>query len=187
MENNTAEIRLAELAVQKTQNPRVKEFAEGLLRDHNNAAGRIRELRDARLADSMSPNRKVNTKTATRMATADVKFTPEQQQVLDKLAMLSGVNFDREFIGLMVRHHQHAIRDYQLQSRAHGYSPTGNKQQPTSSQGDLQKPLAPDQKRYSSEELRRDVDTAEFAKAMLPVLERHLDQAEQIQKLLPRT
>src|SRR5437870_13683171 len=49
MEVNAAEVQLGQMAVNKTQNARVKDFAEMLVKDHNEALDKIRELREARM------------------------------------------------------------------------------------------------------------------------------------------
>jgi predicted outer membrane protein len=48
MEMNAAEVQLGEMAMSKSQNPRVKDFADMLVRDHKQAMDKIRELREAR-------------------------------------------------------------------------------------------------------------------------------------------
>jgi predicted outer membrane protein len=53
MEMNTVEVRLAETAAGKTQNAKVKDFAQMLVQDHNQTLDEIRQLRDGRLADSI--------------------------------------------------------------------------------------------------------------------------------------
>src|SRR4029079_15996679 len=51
MEMNQAEIRISDLAAKKAQNPRVKQYAQMLVKDHTQSLEKIRQLRDARLAD----------------------------------------------------------------------------------------------------------------------------------------
>jgi len=185
MEMNTVEVRLAEMAAGKTQNAQLKQFAQMLVQDHQQALDEIRELRDTRLADSISAKNQVDIKTA--KTAAEVQLTPEHQRASEKLSTLSGAEFDREFIDLIVREHRQAIHDYEAQSRAHGNAISSNKQRaPESSQNiSRQKPSAPDQqKKYSTAELRRDVDTIDFANATLPTLRQHLEQAEAIQREL---
>ena len=188
MEMNTAEVQLAEMAVNKTQNPQVKEYAEMLVRDHNKALDEIKQLRDARLADSLSSSKsQVDTKTAT--TTADIKLTPEHQRTVERLSKLSGPEFDRAFMDVMVREHRMAIKDFEAQTRAHGNTISSTKPKDTTTgQGTTtrEKPTAPDQKKYSRSELSLDLDTAQFASAALPMLRQHLQQAEAIQRALPQ-
>ena len=48
VEMNTAEIDLAEMAIAKTHNPKIKEFAQMVLRDHTEALNKAKELMNAR-------------------------------------------------------------------------------------------------------------------------------------------
>jgi len=185
MESNTFEVRLAEMAVNKTQNNRMKDFAQVIVRDHTQAIDQMKKLRDARMADSVSSKGQVDNNNTTKKA-PDVQLTPEHQRTLDRLASLSGADFDREFVDVMVRDHRQDIRDFEAQSRAHGNVTTSNPQKSTGAgqAPTRNKPAAADQKNYSHSELNRDLDTAEFAASMLPTLRQHLDQAEAIQKEL---
>jgi predicted outer membrane protein len=166
MEMNTAEVRMGELGIDKAQNSRVKDFAQMVVRDHNQSLDKIKQL----MADRGVKD------------TGNVKLTPEDQRTYDRLSKLSGADFDREFMATMVSAHRDAIRVFEAQSRAHGNAVTTNKQT-DSTTTDRQKPAAPDQK-YSRADLARDMDTAEFAKATLPTLRQHLQQAEEIQRSL---
>lgn len=187
MESNTFEVRLGEMAVNKTQNNQVKEFAQMIVRDHTQAIDQMKKLRDARMADSVSSKGQVDTKTTKN--TPDVQLTPEHQRTLDRLASLSGADFDREFMDMMVRDHRENIRDFEAHSRAHGNVISSNPQKSTGAgqATTRNKPAAADPKNYSHSELNRDLDTAEFAASMLPTLRQHLDQAEAIQRELQQT
>jgi len=179
MEMNTAEIRIAELAVDKTQNPNIKTFAQMVIRDHNQALARLRNLRDNRLASSVAGKTDIDQKTAKSIA--DVSLTPQDQQTLDRLSKLSGVDFDHEFMNTMIQDHREAIRVLEAQSKAHGAN-AGAKEPGTAS--GREKPAAADRTNYSITELRRDLDTSDFAIATLPVMRQHLQNAEDIQKQL---
>jgi len=182
-ELNTAGVRFADMAPSRTQNPRIKEFAQMLVQDHNQALDEISELRDTRLADSLLGKKQIDSKTA--KVAAAVQLTSEHQRALEKLSNLSGADFDREFIDLIVRDHRQAIRDFESQSHVHGNAVGVTQQKDTESVQYRQKPSAPDQQRkYSIAELRRDIDTVDFANAVLPTLRAHLQQAEAIQREL---
>jgi predicted outer membrane protein len=177
VEMNTAVVRFAEMAANRTQNPKIKEFAQMLVRDHNQALDEISELRDTRLADSLFDKNQIDSKIA--KAAAAVQLTPEHQRASEKLSSLSGADFDREFIDLIVRDHRQAIRDFESQSHVHGNAGSSNQQKSTEAVQNRQKPSPPDQQRkYSTAELRRDIDTVDFANATLPTLREHLQQAE---------
>jgi predicted outer membrane protein len=183
MEMNTAEIRMAELAVDKAQNPNIKDFAQMVIRDHNQALARLRELRDNRLALSISGKTDIDQKTTKNIA--DVSLTPQDQQMLDRLSKLSGADFDREFMNTMIQDHREGIRVFDAQSKAHGANPGGKQPAATSGQNTTrEKPEPADRKNYSMAELKRDLDTADFASATLPTMQQHLQKAEDIQKQL---
>jgi predicted outer membrane protein len=183
MEMNTAEIRMAELAVDKTTNPNIKDFAQMVIRDHNQVLARLRNLRDNRLASSVAGKTDIDQKTTKSIA--DVSLTPQDQQTLDKLSKLSGADFDREFMNTMIQDHREAIRVLEAQSKAHGAN-AGAKQPGTASGQNTtrEKPAAADRTNYSIAELRRDIDTSDFAIATLPTMRQHLQNAEDIQKQL---
>ena len=185
IETNTAEVQFAQMAASKSQNPRVKDFAETLIRDHNEALSQLKGLRDARIADSVSTKNQVSG-SAAKAANADVQLTAEHRRTSERLGMLSGADFDREFIDVMVRAHRAGIRDFEAQSHIHGNGATSSNKQKTDSTEAIarQKPSDSDSKQYSRDDLRRDVDTADFAEATLPTLKHHLEQAESIQKEL---
>ena len=170
MEMNTAEVRFAELAVNKAQNARVKEFAQMLVQDHKQAMTKINDLRNARLATS------INGSTLSDRAlknVADAPLTAEHRRSLERLTSLSGADFDSEFAKLMVNEHREAIRMFEAQTRVHGNAaakaaPNATRQKPSD-------------QRSSTADLAKDVDTAEFAQATLPTLRHHLEQAQSIQ------
>src|SRR5262249_37926424 len=125
MEMNQAEEKIGALAVQKAQNPRVKDYAQMLVKDHSESLDKIRQLRDARLADTTSAKTTGNTNIKNA---ADVQLNAQHQGALDKLSGLSGADFDREFIIIMVNDHREAIRIFDAQTRVHGNAVTAKKQ-----------------------------------------------------------
>src|SRR5215471_7490278 len=180
MEMNTAEIRMAELAVDKTQNPNLKDFAQMVIRDHNQALARLRNLRDNRLASSVAGKTEIDQKTTKSIA--DVSLTPQDQLTLDRLSKLLGADFDREFMNAMIQDHREAIRVLEAQSKAHGAN--AGAKEPTSGQTTTREKPAADRTNYSIAELRRDLDTSDFAIATLPTMRQHQQNAENIQKQL---
>ena len=192
METNAAEVRLGQMAVNKTQNPRVKDFAEMLVKDHNEALDKIRGLRTGRLTTRITTDN--TTSASTRdldrnpRSAADITLTPDDQRTANRLSSLSGTDFDREFINEMVRGHRAAIRDFEAQSHVHGNgSVTRNQTGTTTGQETTrQKPTSSDHPYYSQADLTRDVDTADFARDILPTLRHHLEEAEAIQRELQR-
>ena len=182
MEMNIAEIRMAELAVDRAQNPNVKNFAQMVIRDHNQSLARVRNLRDNRLALSVAGKTDIDQKTTKSIA--DVSITPQDQQTLDRLSKLSGADFDREFMNTMIQDHREAIRVLEAQSKAHGANSDAKQPGTASGQTKTREKPAADRTNYSIEELRRDLDTSDFAIATLPMMRQHLQNAEDIQKQL---
>jgi predicted outer membrane protein len=182
MEMNAAEVRLGEMALNKTQNAQVKDFAEMLVRDHMEALDKVKELRDARTTTSANTDEEARRSVDIHRDIKDVPLTPQHQRLSERLSALSGTLFDREFINEMLRAHRDAISDFEAQSHAHGNGPITSNRKDSGTAGQIarQKPGP----RYSEDDLSRDVDTADFAREMLPILRHHLEEAEAIQRQL---
>ena len=89
-EANFAEVELGKMAAGKATNPRVKEFAEMMVKDHTDG------LEKVRAADSSIPS--------------DLKMNAKHQQAYDRLSKLSGAEFDREYMKAMTMDHQEDVR-----------------------------------------------------------------------------
>src|SRR5262245_18463990 len=76
-EANLAEIELGKLAQGKATNPRIKEFADMMVKDHTEGLVKVRA------ADSNLPS--------------DIKLNSKHQLTYDRLSKLSGAEFDREY------------------------------------------------------------------------------------------
>ena len=195
MEINKAEMQLAEMAMNKSQNARVKDFADMIVRDHKEAMDKLRALHEARMAGQTGSTTGSSPSGATNRTTrnaiqggTDVPLTPEHKRVADRLASLSGANFDREFINEMVRGHREAIQLFEAQTHVHNTGGATTRNQPDTTSGQQtarQKPTLGDQK-YSRSDLNKDTDTADFARDMLPTLRHHLEEAESIQRELQK-
>ena len=85
-------------------------------------------------------------------------LTTEQQQMSDQLSQLSGAEFDKAYMDAMVRDHQQAIRAFQKVENTGGGSTR-------------QKP--------GTDNTKSDAD---IAREMLPTLQKHLTEAEQINR-----
>ena len=95
---NMAEIALGRLATQKSQNPEVKRFVQRLIADHTQANTALKPL------------------ASKKNITLPLDVKPEQKETYDRLAKLSGAEFDREFMALMVTNHQKSEAAYQAES-----------------------------------------------------------------------
>jgi len=94
---NLAEIDMARLAMQKTQNPDVKDYAHMIESDHTNA---LEDLTDLMRDKGMSPPN---------------ALTPETKMDIEKMTALSGPELDREFANSMVADHQKAVEMFRDQ------------------------------------------------------------------------
>jgi len=89
IESNVAEVEMGKMASSKATNPRVKEFAEMMVKDHTEAVNKLQALPGA---------------------PSDVKPNAKHKQTQDRLSKLSGAEFDREYIKAMVADHQEDVR-----------------------------------------------------------------------------
>ena len=184
MEMSAAEVQLAEMASTKAQSQEVRDFAKQLIDDHIQAFDKMRELLDARLTVAVPGTTSPQDRNHGSQTAAEMQLSPKHQRISDRLSQLSGADFDREFIDVMVRDHRQAINLFDAQSRVHGNGRNVTQKQTTIYQsGVRQKPGSPD-KTISQADYARDTDTAEFAAESLPTLRQHLQRAESIQKEL---
>jgi putative membrane protein len=175
LEANAAEIQFARMALNNAENVRVKEFAQMVLSDHTKVFERLCGLRDARMAFTTSnPNHTNAPGHHSTLKPDTLQLTRQNQRTRDELAKLSGAQFDRRFMDVMVSKHRDSIRVFEEQSRAHGVA------QQTDPNDSRQKTSGP----LTSADLSMDRDTAAFARETLPTLQLHLQTAESIQKEL---
>jgi len=170
VEMNTAEIDLAEMAIAKTHNAKIKEFAQMVLRDHTEALNKAKELMNARQAGGNI---------------AKAQLSAEHKRTAERLGKLSPVEFDRAFIDTMVSNHKNGVRTFEAQTRVHGNASAKKQTSNTTTRAKPSSTTTDDQK-FSREELSMDVDTVEFAKAALPTMKHHLQEAITIQKEMAR-
>jgi putative membrane protein len=97
-EAGKAEVDLAKLAIEKSTNANVKAFAEALRNDHEKANAELGELAD----------RKGVTVAAT---------TASAKAMHNKLAAMSGAEFDKAFLAEMVSDHEKAVSDFTKESK----------------------------------------------------------------------
>jgi len=138
---NKAEIKLGELARQRAQNAEVKQFAQMMVADH---AKGLNELKKA-------VNGKVPEPT---------ELDDKHRALHDRLATLSGADFDREYMKAMVDGHRE-VKDM-VAVRA-GTTP--------GAQGTSGRP---------SDDAQVDQGTRQWATKALPTVTQHLQKAEQI-------
>ena len=102
IEGNLAEVQVGQLAQEKGASQGVKDFGATLAKDHesaNQSATRVAQQLNVKVPDA--PGLK-------------------QKAVYQKLAMLSGDEFDRQFIKSMVKDHKDDIAKYQQEAKLGG-------------------------------------------------------------------
>jgi putative membrane protein len=114
------EIKSAQLALQKSNNPAVRNFANRLIGDHRQA--------EQALNQGGGP------------VVAGPSMGQDEQNMLNQLKNASGKNFDRKFKQLQIQAHQKAIGMYRSFADDHGDQPLGKVAQQTLPQ--LKKHLA---------------------------------------------
>ena len=89
------EVNLGKIAAQKSANPSVQQFAQRMVTDHGKAGDQLKG---------------VVTKNG---ATLPEQLSATQQKEIDRLNNLSGDEFDKEYVTLMVRDHKKALKEFQ--------------------------------------------------------------------------
>ncbi len=94
-----AEVKLGELASQKSESPAVKTFSERIVKDHTAANEKL-----ASIAKGLG-------------LTMPIEVNSKQRATYDRLNGLSGAAFDRAFYKTMVQDHHAAISLFQKEAR----------------------------------------------------------------------
>ena len=113
---NKAEIKLGQLAIERTQNADVRQFAQMMVDDHTTA---LNELKQAVKGSAQEP----------------AQLDTEHQQLYDRLSKLNGPGFDREYMTAMVNGHR-KVRDMVKDRADDAPSTTGTSGRPTDAQVD---------------------------------------------------
>jgi predicted outer membrane protein len=140
IEMNVAEVETSRIATTKATNPRVKQFAEMMVKDHTGALAKLRGGTDATggtgttggkgtpgtSGGTATPGTSGGTATprgtGTAGMTGDMKMNAKHQQEADRLSKLSGAEFDREYMKAMVNDHQEAVRFFEQHAGPGGQS-----------------------------------------------------------------
>jgi putative membrane protein len=94
-EGGKAEVELAQLVLQKTQDPKVRQFAQKMIDDHSKNNQQLQQV-------------------GTQLgATLPTDIGSEAQQEKDKLSKLSGEQLDKEYMQFEVNEHQKDISEFQ--------------------------------------------------------------------------
>lgn len=94
------EIELGKLAVQKASSDAVKQFAQKMIDDHSKV------------------NDELKTIAAKENITVQDSLDSKRQSKIDKLAKLSGADFDRAYIKDALKNHQQDVRDFQEEAKS---------------------------------------------------------------------
>jgi putative membrane protein len=92
-------VQLGKLAAEKAQSPEVKQFGQRMVDDHGKANDLLKQLATAK---------GVNLPTELDRST---------QREMDKLAKLSGADFDREYMKHMVSDHKKDVREFKSEAK----------------------------------------------------------------------
>ncbi len=92
---NMTEIQLGQLAKDKASNPRVKDFAAMMVRDHSNATDNLKAL------------------AAQKNVTLPTNVSEEHQKKMDELKQKSGKDFDKAYMDLMEDGHDATVKDFE--------------------------------------------------------------------------
>ena len=96
-QSGMAEVMLGNLALQKSSNEEVKQMAQKIVDDHTAANNELKDL------------------AATKSATLPTEVNSKQKGTYATLIALSGEEFDKEFIKVMVKDHEKAVGLFQKQ------------------------------------------------------------------------
>ena len=97
-QSGMAEVMLANLALEKSNNEEVKSFAQKVVTDHT------------------AVNEELKTLAASKNVTLPTDVNAKQKASMDKLSNMSGMDFDRAFIKQMVKDHEAAVKLFQKQA-----------------------------------------------------------------------
>src|SRR3954470_9912252 len=98
IEMNNAEIALARIASAKAQTPKVRSFAETLIKDHTDALRKLQSVQG--------------------VTTTDMKPNARHHANAERLSKISGSEFDREYMRAALSDHQDALRFFEQQAKA---------------------------------------------------------------------
>jgi putative membrane protein len=99
-QDGMAEVALGELAARQASNNEVKQFAQRMIDDHTKANNELKEL------------------ASKEGITFPSEVSAKQKALQDRLAKLSGTNFDREYMSAMVKDHDNAVALFEKESRS---------------------------------------------------------------------
>lgn len=94
-QGNLLEVKLGQLASQKSQNSSVKEFADRLVKDHGKANEHLKDVAEK------------------HQITVPTSLDAKHQKKIEDLETKSGSEFDKEFARMMIKSHKKGVSKYQ--------------------------------------------------------------------------
>jgi len=95
-----AEVELGRLATQRAGDASVREFGARMVADHSRANVELKQI------------------AAQKGIQLPGDVNSEQKSEMDKLAKMSGAEFDKEYMSAMVKDHKDDVKDFQTQSQS---------------------------------------------------------------------
>jgi putative membrane protein len=93
------EVKLGQMAQQKASSNAVKQFGERMVQDHTLANNELMGL------------------ASQKGITPPTNLMPQHQEMVDKLSMLSGEQFDSEYMTAMIQDHTKGVQDFERQAQ----------------------------------------------------------------------
>jgi putative membrane protein len=97
-----AEVKMGQLAVDKGSSPTVKQFGQKMVDDHSKANDELKAI------------------ASKKNLTLPTSLDSKQQATYDKLAKLSGSDFDKAYMEAMVKDHDEDVREFKKASSMSG-------------------------------------------------------------------
>jgi putative membrane protein len=153
--SSMAEIQLGRLAQERGGSDAVKQYGSKMIADHTQASMKLQQVVGGSVPLPSS-------------------LDAMHRQAMDMLMQMTGAQFDREYMRMMVQDHQEAVQRFQMQASTTSSGSSGS----GSSSG------AAGSGSSSAGAASSGSGTAQFAQQTLPVLQQHLQMAQQIQAQL---
>lgn len=110
------EVELGKLGVDKASSPDVKQFAQRMVDDHSKANDELMQLASQKgitLSHADHQAMMSQTSSGTSSADKDHQAMMKAQGMKDKLSKLSGADFDREYMSMMVKDHVKDVKEFE--------------------------------------------------------------------------
>ena len=99
LRGGTTEVQLGEMAVQKAENPGVKDFGQRMINDHNKANADLRQIAES------------------KGAILPTDLSHRENFEVGRFQKLTGKDFDKEYVEHMVKDHKKDVKEFQDASK----------------------------------------------------------------------